>query len=229
MPARPALATGPGAAGVEAPAMAGELVCVAGGANSAGQAALYLARSAARGHAARPGRVAGRQHVRLPHHAAAGDPGIGVGLRTRVAGGHGQASLEALALEGVRTGQGEPVPAAAVFVMTGAAHAMAPRPRRAGRAWIRPGRPRRSPRARMAAARSAPAVRDAPARAVKTLAARIRVIWSPRAGPGKAIACNLGPPGCAGDQGVPQVADAGSRSDPGFRNLRGSATGLSPG
>ena len=37
-----------GAAGVEAPAMAGEQVCVVGGANSAGQAALHLARFASR-------------------------------------------------------------------------------------------------------------------------------------------------------------------------------------
>jgi thioredoxin reductase (NADPH) len=37
-----------GAAGVEAPALAGEHVCVVGGANSAGQAALHLAKHAAR-------------------------------------------------------------------------------------------------------------------------------------------------------------------------------------
>jgi thioredoxin reductase (NADPH) len=47
-------------------------------------------------------------------------PDIGVRLRTRVAGGHGPASLEALTLEDVRTGQREQVPAAAVFVMIGA-------------------------------------------------------------------------------------------------------------
>ena len=47
-------------------------------------------------------------------------PNIGVRLRTRVAGGHGQARLEALTLEDVRTGQREQVPAAAVFVMIGA-------------------------------------------------------------------------------------------------------------
>ena len=41
--------------GVEAPAMAGEQVCVAGGANSAGHAALHLAKFVARGHAAHTG------------------------------------------------------------------------------------------------------------------------------------------------------------------------------
>jgi thioredoxin reductase (NADPH) len=95
-------------------------VCVVGGANSAGQAALHLAKFAALGHAARTGRVAGRQHVRLPHHPAEGDPEIEVRLRTRTADGHGQSRLEALTLEDVRTGQREQVPAAAVFVMIGA-------------------------------------------------------------------------------------------------------------
>jgi thioredoxin reductase (NADPH) len=47
-------------------------------------------------------------------------PDIGVGLRTRVAGGHGQGRLEALTLEDVRTGQREQVSATAVFVMIGA-------------------------------------------------------------------------------------------------------------
>ena len=47
-------------------------------------------------------------------------PDIGVRLRTGVADGHGQARLEALTLEDVRTGQREQVPAAAVFVMIGA-------------------------------------------------------------------------------------------------------------
>jgi thioredoxin reductase (NADPH) len=47
-------------------------------------------------------------------------PDIGVGLRTRVAGGHGQGRLEAPTLEDVRTGQGERVSASAVFVMIGA-------------------------------------------------------------------------------------------------------------
>ena len=41
--------------GVEAPAMAGEQVCIVGGANSADHAALHLAKFAARGHAAHTG------------------------------------------------------------------------------------------------------------------------------------------------------------------------------
>ena len=52
------LATRPDAADVEAPAMAGEQVCVVGGANSAGQAALHLAKFAARGQPELPAATA---------------------------------------------------------------------------------------------------------------------------------------------------------------------------
>ena len=90
-------------------------------ANSAGQAALHLAKFATRGHTARPGRVAGRQHVRHLITQLKATPSIGVRrLRTRVADGHGQARLAALTLEDVRTGQREQVSTAAVFVMIGA-------------------------------------------------------------------------------------------------------------
>ena len=57
-----------GAAGVEAPAMTGEHVYVVGGANSAGQAALHLARFAAPRNAAGARPVAGRRHVGVPDH-----------------------------------------------------------------------------------------------------------------------------------------------------------------
>ena len=114
------IATGPGAADVEAPAMAGEQVCVVGGANSAGQAALHLARFATRVMLlVRGGSLAASVSDYLVTQLK-GTPGIGVRLRTRTADGHGQARLEALTLEDVRTGQREQVPAAAVIVMTGA-------------------------------------------------------------------------------------------------------------
>jgi hypothetical protein len=47
-PARPALATGPGGAGVEAPAMAGQQVCVIVGQTQPVRPPPHLARSAAR-------------------------------------------------------------------------------------------------------------------------------------------------------------------------------------
>ena len=100
--------------------MAEEQVCVVGGANSAGQAALHLARFAARGHAAHTGESLAASVSDYLITQLKATPNIGVRLRTRVAGGHGQARLEALTLEDVRTGQREQVPAAAVFVMIGA-------------------------------------------------------------------------------------------------------------
>jgi thioredoxin reductase (NADPH) len=109
-----------GAAGVEAPAMAGEHVYVVGGANSAGQAALHLAKFAAavtllvRGESL----AASMSDYLITQLKAT--PNIEVRLRTRVADGHGQARLEALTVEDVRTGQREQVPTAAVFVMIGA-------------------------------------------------------------------------------------------------------------
>ena len=56
-----------GAAASEAPAMRGRNVFVAGGGNSAGQAALHLAKWAEPGDGPGTRTVAGRHHVRLPH------------------------------------------------------------------------------------------------------------------------------------------------------------------
>jgi thioredoxin reductase (NADPH) len=109
-----------GAAGVEAPAMAGEDVFVVGGANSAGQAALHLARYAA--------------HVRLlvrGDSLAAGmsaylitqltaTPNVEVKLHTQITGAHGETRLEALTLEDTVSRECECLPAAAVFIMIGA-------------------------------------------------------------------------------------------------------------
>ena len=158
-------------------------------------------------------------------------PNIGVGLRTRVADGHGgQARLEALALEDIGTGQREQVPAAAVLVMIGAGPRTQWRrdlvklndrgfvltgcdvpPGAHGRCPVRPCRLRRA------------------CQAIKSLAAQIRVICVPRAGPDKAIACIWGRQvrrrsGCAASS---RCAGVQVRSR--FRNLRGSAAGLPPG
>ena len=88
-----------GAAGPEAPAMAGEEVYVIGGANSAGQAALHLARFAARVTLLVRGESLERvcPAIWLPRSQAT--PNIDVRLRTRVVDGRGEARLEALTLE----------------------------------------------------------------------------------------------------------------------------------
>lgn len=109
-----------GAAGVEAPAMAGEEVYVIGGANSAGQAALHLARFATRVTLLVRGEslATGMSDYLISQLQAT--PNVQVRLRTRVVDGRGEDRLETLTLEDVGTGQCEEVDAAAVFVLIGA-------------------------------------------------------------------------------------------------------------
>ena len=109
-----------GAAGSEAPAMAGEEVCVVGGANSAGQAALHLAGFASRVHLlVRGGSLSSGMSDYLIRQIEA-TPNVEVRLRTRVVEGHGEVHLEALTVEDAATGLREDVATAALFVMIGA-------------------------------------------------------------------------------------------------------------
>jgi thioredoxin reductase (NADPH) len=109
-----------GAAGVEAPAMAGEEVYVVGGANSAGQAALHLARFAARVTLLVRGEslAAGMSDYLVTQLQAT--PNVHIRLRTQVVDGRGEDRLETLTLEDVGMGQREEVAVAAVFVLIGA-------------------------------------------------------------------------------------------------------------
>jgi thioredoxin reductase (NADPH) len=108
-----------GAAGVMATAVAGEDVYVVGGANSAGQAALHLAKHAAhvtlliRGTSL----AAGMSDYLVRQIQAT--PNVEVRLHTRVVGGRGDTRLESLTLQDDQ-GQQEEVAAAAVFIMIGA-------------------------------------------------------------------------------------------------------------
>jgi len=108
-----------GAAGTQGSALAGEPVCVVGGANSAGQAALHLSQFAS--------------HVTLIVRGPALQTGmsdylvrqiqvtsnIDVRLRSRIVEGHGTGRLAALELENGE-GRHETIPATALFVMIGA-------------------------------------------------------------------------------------------------------------
>jgi thioredoxin reductase (NADPH) len=109
-----------GAAGVEAPALAGEAVYVVGGANSAGQAALHLAKFAARVTLLVRGESLeeGMSDYLITQITAT--PNIAVRLRTRVVDGGGAEHLERLTLEEGQTGQHEDVAAAALFILIGA-------------------------------------------------------------------------------------------------------------
>ena len=109
-----------GAAVSEAPAMRGRTVFVAGGGNSAGQAALHLAKWA-------------RQVTILVRAASLADsmsdylireidaaPNVDVHYRVRVADGTGPGHLESLVLEDTASGARRTVPADALFILIGA-------------------------------------------------------------------------------------------------------------
>jgi len=108
-----------GAAGAMATAVAGEDVYVVGGANSAGQAALHLAKHAA--HVTlliRGASLAAGMSDYLVRQIEA-TPNAEVRLHTRVVGGRGDTRLESLTLQDDQDQQ-EEVAAAAVFIMIGA-------------------------------------------------------------------------------------------------------------
>jgi thioredoxin reductase (NADPH) len=108
-----------GAAAALGSALTGERVCVVGGANSAGQAALHLSQSTShvtlvvRG----PSLESGMSDYLVRQVRTT--PNIDVRLRTRIVEGHGAARLAALELEPA-DGKRETIPAAALFVMIGA-------------------------------------------------------------------------------------------------------------
>src|SRR5205823_15045167 len=104
------------AAGTEAPALASGRVCVVGGANSAGQAALHLSQFAS--HVTLIVRGAALQASMSDYlvREIQAMSNIDVRLRTRVVEGHGTERLAALELEDAE-GRRETIPATAVFVM----------------------------------------------------------------------------------------------------------------
>lgn len=109
-----------GAAGAEARAMTGKQVYVVGGANSAGQAVLHLAKFADRITLLVRGRslAAGMSDYLITQIDATDN--IEVRLHTRVVDGRGEGRLESLTLEDATTGEREDVEADALFVLIGA-------------------------------------------------------------------------------------------------------------
>jgi thioredoxin reductase (NADPH) len=109
-----------GAAMAEAPALVGQHAYVVGGGNSAGQAAMHLSRFAA--HVTvlvRSDSLAASMSEYLIT-SIEHTPNIEVRYCTAVDGGGGDTSLEWLDLRDERTGVGERVPAAGLFVLIGA-------------------------------------------------------------------------------------------------------------
>jgi len=111
-----------GAAASEAPAMRGRNVFVAGGGNSAGQAALHLAKWANQVTllVRAPSLVASMSDYLIRQIGAA--PNIDVRYRVQVAGGTSTrgGNLQSLVLEDTASGARQTVPADALFVLIGA-------------------------------------------------------------------------------------------------------------
>ena len=108
-----------GAAVVEAPAVIGEHFYVVGGANSAGQAAVHLARFASRVSLLVRGDSLGAGMSEYLVRQLEATSNIDIQLRTKVIDGRGEGRLQELTLED-RTGEQREVAAAALFVLIGA-------------------------------------------------------------------------------------------------------------
>jgi thioredoxin reductase (NADPH) len=109
-----------GAAASEASALLGKEVFIAGGGNSAGQAALYLARYARRVTLVVRGQSVQAGMSDYLVQAVEAAPNVDVRTGTEVIGGGGHGRLQQLVLRKRETGDEESVAADALFVMIGA-------------------------------------------------------------------------------------------------------------
>ncbi|HEY6595388.1 MAG TPA: FAD-dependent oxidoreductase [Asanoa sp.] len=109
-----------GAAGAEARAMNGRIVYVVGAGNSAGQAAIHLAKYATRVTMVVRGADLSSTMSDYLITEIGKTPNIGVRLRTEIIDGGGHTYLENLTLRNRDSGAMEVTPAAALFVMIGA-------------------------------------------------------------------------------------------------------------
>jgi thioredoxin reductase (NADPH) len=109
-----------GAAASEAKAMKDSEVFVVGGANSAGQAAVHLARYAAQVTVLVRGRSLADSMSEYLIREIESAPNITVRHRVAVTGGAGQSRLEHLTLTDLESGSAETVDAVALFVLIGA-------------------------------------------------------------------------------------------------------------
>jgi thioredoxin reductase len=109
-----------GTAASEAPAMRGRDVFVAGGGNSAGQAALHLAKWARQVTilVRAPSLAASMSDYLIRQIGAA--PNVDIRYRVQVAGGTGTGHLQSLVLQDTASGKQRTVPADALFVLIGA-------------------------------------------------------------------------------------------------------------
>jgi thioredoxin reductase (NADPH) len=109
-----------GAAGVEAAALSGQPVAVVGGANSAGQAALHLARYASHVTLLVRGPSLEKSMSQYLIEEIRATANLTVRLRTQVVDAHGGTRLEGLVLEDVDSHRRDELVARGLFVLIGA-------------------------------------------------------------------------------------------------------------
>jgi thioredoxin reductase (NADPH) len=109
-----------GGSAAEAPAMTGKDAYIVGGANSAGQAALHLARYARRVTLVIRAQSLGSGMSHYLAQEVKATPNIEVRTDTTVVGGGGEGHLEHLVLRGGATGREETVAADGLFILIGA-------------------------------------------------------------------------------------------------------------
>lgn len=109
-----------GAAASEAPALLGKEVFITGGGNSAGQAALHLARYARRVTLVIRGQLLEAGMSEYLVQAVKAAPNVEIRTGTEVAGGGGHGRLQQLVLRKRESGDDDSVAADALFVMIGA-------------------------------------------------------------------------------------------------------------
>jgi thioredoxin reductase (NADPH) len=110
-----------GAAASEAPNYRGQDVFVVGGANSAGQAAMYFAKYCRSVTMLIRGSSLNDTMSQYLQDQIAVTENIHTRVRVNVAGAQGETSLESITIHNADTGEDETVPAAALFVFIGAA------------------------------------------------------------------------------------------------------------
>ena len=99
----------------------GTQAVIIGGGNSAGQAAMYLSRSAQCVHVVvRGGSLAASMSSYLSSRLEA-DPGIAIDYHTEVVALHGESHLEGVTFRDARTGETREIATRALFIMVGAA------------------------------------------------------------------------------------------------------------
>lgn len=106
---------------IEARYCRGTQAVIIGGGNSAGQAAMYLSRSAKCAHVVVRGPSLALSMSSYLSERLEADPGIEIDYNSEVVALHGGAHLEGVTLRNSKTGERQDIPTRALFIMVGAA------------------------------------------------------------------------------------------------------------